>query len=319
MFDAQRDACVAAAQAGGQVLLGFFRKLDPATITEKTKNDVVSEADRAAEAAIRHELEAWFPQYGFLGEEGGFIPPEERGRGGTQRAVGPGGPTTGMPGEEGGFIPPEERGRGGTQRAGGPGGPTPGMPGEEGGSHGSADIRWIVDPLDGTLNFVQGFPHWCVSVALWDADGPVVGCVLDPLRNDSYVAVRGCGATWNGQPMRVSQQPGLDGAFLATGFAYQLGDRWPAFNAALGRVFPRAKGIRRAGSAALDLAHVACGIFDGYFELGLKPWDLAAGALLVQEAGGVVTDWEGGQGWFESGNLVVGNPDVQRELLGMLS
>ena len=260
MFDAQRDACVAAAQAGGQVLLGFFRKLDPATITEKTKNDVVSEADRAAEAAIRHELEAWFPQYGFLGEEGGFIPPEERGRGGTQRAVGPGGPTTGMPGEEGG-------------------------------SHGSADIRWIVDPLDGTLNFVQGFPHWCVSVALWDADGPVVGCVLDPLRNDSYVAVRGCGATWNGQPMRVSQQPGLDGAFLATGFAYQLGDRWPAFNTALGRVFPRAKGIRRAGSAALDLAHVACGIFDGYFELGLKPWDLAAGALLVQEAGGVVTDW----------------------------
>lgn len=256
MFDAQREACVAAAQAGGKVLLGHFRQLDPATITEKTKNDFVSEADRAAEVAIRAELASRFPQYGFLGEEGG--------------------------------------------------------------SHGDAEIRWIVDPLDGTLNFVQGFPHWCVSVALWDAEGPVVGCVLDPLRNDCFLAVRGQGALWNGQPMRVSQQVGLEGAFLATGFAFQLGDRWPAFHAALGRVFPRAKGIRRPGSAALDLAHMACGIFDGYFELGLQPWDLAAGALLVQEAGGVITDWEGAQGWFGSGNLVAGTPGVQQELLACL-
>lgn len=274
MYEAQRDACVAAAQAGGKVLLGYFRKLDPATITEKTKNDVVSDADRAAEATIRAELASRFPEYGFLGEEGGFIPPEARGCGGTQRPAGPGGPTT--------------------------------------------EHRWIVDPLDGTLNFVQGFPHWCVSVALWDAEGPVAGCVLDPLRDDCFLAVRGLGATWNGKPVRVSRQAGLDGAFLATGFAFQLGDRWPKFNAALGRVFPRAKGLRRAGSAALDLAHVACGIFDGYFELGLKPWDLAAGALLVQEAGGVVTDWEGGQGWFESGNLVTGTVGVTRDLLECL-
>ncbi len=256
MFDAQRDACEVAALAGGNLLLGYFRQLDPATITEKTKHDVVSEADRAAETAIRAELDFRFPQYGFLGEEGG--------------------------------------------------------------SHGSADIRWIVDPLDGTLNFVQGFPHWCVSVALWDAAGPVVGCVLDPLRGDCFLAARGQGATWNGKPMQVSRQAGLDGAFLATGFAYQLGDRWPLFNAALGRVFPRAKGLRRAGSAALDLAHVACGIFDGFFELGLKPWDIAAGALLVQEAGGVITDWEGNQDWFQTGNLVTGTPGVAPELLDAL-
>lgn len=287
MYETQRDACVTAARAGGKVLLGYFRQLDPATITEKTKNDVVSDADRAAEAAIRAVLAFHFPQYGFLGEEGGFIPPVARGRGGTQRPEGPGGPPTGALGEEGG-------------------------------ASGDAEHRWIVDPLDGTLNFVQGFPHWCVSVALWDADGPVVGCVLDPLRQDCFLAARGQGATWNGQPMRVSRQSGLDGAFLATGFAFQLGDRWPRFHAALGRVFPRAKGIRRAGSAALDLAHTACGIYDGYFELGLKPWDLAAGVLLVQEAGGVITDWEGGQGWYESGNLVVGTSGVARELLGCL-
>jgi len=256
MFDAQRDAAVAGAQAGAEVLLTYFRKLDPALITEKTKNDFVSVADRSAEAAIRAELARRFPDYGFLGEEGGAF--------------------------------------------------------------GNVECRWIVDPLDGTLNFVQGFPHWCVSVALWDGSGPLVGCVLDPLRGDCFLAARDQGATWNGQPMRVSQQPGLDGAFLATGFAYQLEDRWPMFNAALGRVFPRAKGIRRAGSAALDLSHVACGIYDGYFELGLKIWDLAAGALLVTEAGGVLTDWEGGQDWSQSGNLVTGTRGVQPELLACL-
>jgi len=256
MFTAQREACVAAAQAGGQVLLGYFRQLEPGMIAEKTKNDFVSDADRAAEAAIRAVLADHFPEYGFLGEEGG--------------------------------------------------------------GHGSTRTRWIVDPLDGTLNFVQGFPHWCVSVALWDTEGPVVGCILDPLRGDCFLAVRGQGATWNGKPMRVSLQSGLDGAFLATGFAFQLGERWPAFNAALGRVFPRAKGIRRAGSAALDLSHVACGIYDGYFELGLKIWDLAAGALLVTEAGGVLTDWEGGQDWSQSGNLVTGTRGVQPELLACL-
>ena len=184
MLHAQREACLSAAQAGAEVLVGYFRKLDPAAITEKTKNDYVSNADREAEAVIRAELASRFPDYGFLGEEGG--------------------------------------------------------------GSGSTEILWIVDPLDGTLNFVQGFPHWCVSVALWDAAGPVVGCVLDPLRGDCFLAARGQGATWNGQPMRVSRQVGLDGAFLATGFAYQLGDRWPLFNAALGRVFPRAKGLRRA-------------------------------------------------------------------------
>ena len=256
MLHAQREACLSAAQAGAEVLVGYFRKLDPAAITEKTKNDYVSNADREAEAVIRAELASRFPDYGFLGEEGG--------------------------------------------------------------GSGSTEIRWIVDPLDGTLNFVQGFPHWCVSVALWDAAGPVVGCVLDPLRGDCFLAARGQGATWNGQPMRVSRQVGLDGAFLATGFAYQLGDRWPLFNAALGRVFPRAKGLRRAGSAALDLAHTACGIYDGFFELGLKPWDIAAGALLVTEAGGVLTDWEGGPDWFQSGNLVSGTPGVAPELLDAL-
>ncbi len=253
MFDAQKEACVDAARAGGEVLLRHFRNLEPGSIQEKTKNDFVSIADQEAEEAIRAVLDFRFPQYGFQGEEGG--------------------------------------------------------------SYGDADRRWIVDPLDGTLNFVQGFPHWCVSVGLWDSEGGVVGCVLDPLKGDEFVAVRGLGATWNGQPMRVSRQASLDGAFLAIGFAYQLGDRFPLFLDAFRKVFPRAKGMRRAGAAALDLAHLAAGIFDGFFELGLKPWDMAAGALLVHEAGGRISDWHGHGNWFESGDIVAAAPGVHAQLV----
>jgi len=253
MFEAQREACIAAAQAGGRVLLPYFRKLEPGAIPEKSKNDYVSDADRASEAAIRAELDRRFPQYAFLGEETG--------------------------------------------------------------SFGENSRLWIVDPLDGTLNFVQGFPHWCVSVALWDAQGPVVGCVWDPLREDLFVATHGEGASWNGQPMSISAQTGLDGAFLATGFAYQLGERFCLYSRALEAAFYRAKGIRRAGSAALDLAHVAAGIYDGFFEMGLQKWDMAAGVLLVQEAGGLISDWQGGQDWFANGNVIAGNLWVQQELV----
>jgi myo-inositol-1(or 4)-monophosphatase len=256
MLEAQREACIAAAQAGAKVLLGYFRQLDPATVSEKSKHDLVSDADRASEAVIQAELDRRFPGYSFLGEETG--------------------------------------------------------------GSGTDPRRWIVDPLDGTLNFIQGFPQWCVSVALWDDQGPVAGCVYDPLRGDLFAAARGLGATWNGRPMRVSRQDGLDGAFLATGFAWQLGERFPAYSEALSRVFYRAKGIRRAGSAALDLAHTACGIYDGFFELGLQKWDIAAGVLLVQEAGGAISDWQGGATWMESGNLVAGTEPVRADLVGAL-
>ena len=199
--------------------------------------------------------------------------------------------------------------------------PADGFLGEETGASGvvATGRRWIVDPLDGTLNFVQGFAHWCVSVALWDDAGPRVGCVLDPVKGDEFVAVRGHGAIWNGAPMRVSEQPLLDGSFVATGFAFQLGDRFGRLHAALGRVVPRVKAVRRAGSAALDLAYVAAGIHDGYFELGLHPWDQAAGVLLVTEAGGTVSDWDGRGGWVTSGDIVAASPAVHPGLLAALA
>lgn len=257
MIETQREACLVAAKAGGSVLKTYFRKLDPRTISEKSKNDLVSEADRASEAVIQKELHRRFPLYGFLGEESGTTGPVD-------------------------------------------------------------NQVWIVDPLDGTLNFIQGFPHWCVSVALWDPAGPLAACIYDPLREDVFLAARGVGATWNGEPMAVSRQPHLDGAFLATGFAYQLGERFQIYSKALTPIFHRAKGIRRAGSAALDLAHTACGIYDGFYEMGLKKWDFAAGVLLVQEAGGVLSDWNGTDDWKETGDMVAGSPGVQRDLVESL-
>ncbi|BDU77782.1 inositol monophosphatase family protein [Mesoterricola sediminis] len=257
MFETEREACIQAAKAGGAVLKGLWGRLDPSTITEKTKNDYVTEADRRSEATIHRELDRLIPGLAFLGEE------------------------TGAQGPQGGR-------------------------------------RWIVDPLDGTLNFVQGFPHWCVSVALWDEAGPLAGCVYDPLREDVFAAARGAGATCNGRPLAVSAQAGLDGAFLATGFAFQLGDRFPRFQRALEPVFYRAKAIRRAGSAALDLAHTAAGIYDGFFEMGLKRWDFGAGVLLVQEAGGTLSDWEGGDTWRETGDMVAAAPAVHPELVAAI-
>jgi myo-inositol-1(or 4)-monophosphatase len=267
------SAAVAAAIKGGKVLLQYFRKLDPATIEEKSKNDLVTEADRASEQVIQGELTARFSAHSFLGEESGLS--------------------------------------------------------------GTSDMVWIVDPLDGTLNFVQGLPQWCISVALWDAEGPVVGCVYDPLRRDLFLAQKSLGAKWykdvdanaqfgessclegpnQAQSMKVSKQPVLDGAFLATGFAYQMADRFPRYIKALEPVFYRAKAIRRAGSAALDLAHTAAGLYDGYFEMGLRTWDMAAGALLIKETGGKISDWEGGDNWWESGYVVAGNPCVHPQLV----
>ena len=196
--------------------------------------------------------------------------------------------------------------------------PEHGFLGEEGGASGVQGIRWVVDPLDGTLNFVQGFPHWCVSIGLEDEDGYRAACILDPLRGDCFSASRGGGAFWNGKPMRVSSQPGLDGAFLAVGFAYQMTPRLPQFMPVFEAALKRAKGLRRAGSAALDLAHTAAGLFDGFFELGLKPWDFAAGALLIQEAGGTIRDWRGdARAWQESGDVIAGPSGVVEALVDL--
>ncbi len=173
---------------------------------------------------------------------------------------------------------------------------------------------WIVDPLDGTTNFLHGFPVFSVSVACAVAGELLAGVVLDPSRGELFAASRGGGATLDGRPIAVSSQPGLRRALVGTGFPFRRLDRLELYLAAFRAVIAETAGVRRAGSAAIDLAYVACGRLDGFWEEGLGPWDLAAGALLIEEAGGVVTDFRGGRAFLERGDLVAGPAAVQREL-----
>ena len=187
---------------------------------------------------------------------------------------------------------------------------------EEGGegADGASEYQWLVDPLDGTTNFLQGLPVWCVSVACRRGPQVVAAVVLDPLGENLFTAALGSGARWNGRPMAVSGHPGLPGSFLATGYPFRAHATLDVYLAVFREVFLAAKAIRRCGAAALDLAYTAAGVYDGFFEFRLSPWDIGAGVLLVREAGGVVTDLDGGEGFFASGNVVAGSPAVQREL-----
>jgi myo-inositol-1(or 4)-monophosphatase len=248
---------IAAARAGGEVLLANWRKLPQGSVEEKKKNDFVTFADRESERRIVEAIRARFPNDAFLGEEGGAH--------GTVGAA-------------------------------------------------AGTRTWIIDPLDGTSNFVSGFPFWCVSIAAREGDELVAAVIWDPLRDEMYTAEKGAGAWRNGTRLQVRVRPDINGAFLATGFPFRNVERIDTYLALFRAVFVRARAIRRAGSAALDLAYVAAGVFDGFFEFRLAPWDIAAGALLIQEAGGVLTDFEGGSGYLERGNVVAGSAGVNASL-----
>ncbi|HVT61007.1 MAG TPA: inositol monophosphatase family protein [Thermoanaerobaculia bacterium] len=193
---------------------------------------------------------------------------------------------------------------------------------EEGGGAGAggdSEFQWLIDPLDGTTNFLQGLPVWSVSVACRRDEEVVVGVVDDPAGKNLFTAARGAGARWNGKPMAASPHGGLAGAFLATGYPFRAHATLDAYLAIFRDVFLQAKAIRRCGSAALDLAYTAAGVYDGFFEFRLSPWDIGAGVLLVREAGGLLTDLDGGERFFGGGNVVAGGPAVQRELLAAVA
>jgi myo-inositol-1(or 4)-monophosphatase len=186
---------------------------------------------------------------------------------------------------------------------------------EAGWSPGEPGAMWIVDPLDGTTNFVHGVPHFAISIAV-AVDGELAaGVVLDPIRGDLFGAARGHGTRLNGSPCQVSERQGLAGALLTTGFPFRAHPLLDPYLAIFRDVFLRCKAIRRPGAAALDLAWTAAGFFDGFFEFQLGPWDVAAGALLVAEAGGVVSDMEGGPDVVAGGDVLCAPAGVHRELL----
>ncbi|MGY6517641.1 MAG: inositol monophosphatase family protein [Lysobacteraceae bacterium] len=178
---------------------------------------------------------------------------------------------------------------------------------EESGQQGKSRFTWVIDPLDGTSNYLRGLPHFCVSIALLEGGEPVHGVVFDPLRNELFTASKGSGAVLNDRKIRVSERRDLGGALLLTGFPPRERKRIGPHLKCVQTLLETAEDVRRTGSAALDLAWVACGRADGYFEAGLQPWDSAAGVLLVREAGGTVSDYRGGTGFIDSGRVVAGN------------
>jgi myo-inositol-1(or 4)-monophosphatase len=179
----------------------------------------------------------------------------------------------------------------------------------------SEDYRWIIDPLDGTTNFLHGLPHFSISIALYQGNRPEVGVVYDPNRNELYTAVRGKGALLEQRRIRVSSRHFLPDVLMGTGFPFRANADFSRYLKQMEDLMKNTAGIRRAGSAALDLAFVAAGRLDGYWESGLSPWDVAAGALLVQEAGGMITDLSGNQQWLNQGDVLTANPTLHEKLL----
>ena len=189
--------------------------------------------------------------------------------------------------------------------------------GEETGSHAGGEYRWVIDPIDGTTSFVHDYPFYSVSIALEQHDEPILAAVYGPVLNELFFAEKGKGATLNDKPIHVSNRTELSDCMLATGFACVRIDaaenNLPCFN----KLMPLIRDIRRAGSAALDLSYVACGRFDGYWELCLKPFDIAAGRLIVTEAGGLVTDFSGTQSALPK-QILAANPHIHPQLLHLL-
>jgi myo-inositol-1(or 4)-monophosphatase len=242
------NIAVSAARRAGEVIVRSLDRVGALAVSEKGRNDFVSEVDRAAEQVLIATVRKSYPAHGFLAEESGAAAGD--------------------------------------------------------------DYTWVVDPLDGTTNFLHGFPQFAVSVACRHRGRAEVAVVLDPMRGELFTAERGAGTQLDGRRLRVSQRAGLDGALVGTGFPFRENRRWLApYLAMLERVMQSTAGVRRPGAASLDLAYVAAGRLDAFWEVGLSPWDTAAGNLLITEAGGLVGNLAGGE-YHDAGHLLAGTPRV---------
>jgi len=198
--------------------------------------------------------------------------------------------------------------------------PTHGFFGEESGkTNQEADAIWIIDPLDGTTNFLHNFPAYCVSIALQEKGVLTQAVIYDPVHNDLFTATKGRGAFLNDKRIRVANRAKLQSGLISTGFPFKDFTYLDTYLAIFKDMMKKTSGIRRPGSAALDLAYVAAGYSDGFFEMNLSAWDIAAGALIVQEAGGIVGDFEGNGSWLETGHIVAGNPKIFSQMLQVIN
>ncbi len=198
--------------------------------------------------------------------------------------------------------------------------PNHSIQGEESGlTEGSEEYTWIIDPLDGTLNYLQGIPHFAVSIGVMKGAHLEHGVIVDPIRNEEFVASRGYGAQLNGKRIRVGGKSKLEDGVIGTGIPPgSIQDHLDNYIDQLHHITRTCRAVRRAGSAALDLAYVAAGRTDGFWEKGLSQWDIAAGIVLVREAGGFVGDFAGGETYWQNGDIVAGNQRIFRQLVGVL-
>jgi len=187
------------------------------------------------------------------------------------------------------------------------------------GANPDADYVWIIDPLDGTTNFLHGFPQYCVSIALAHRDVVQQGVIYDPVRNDLFTATRGRGAFLNDRRMRVSRRTHLRDCLIGTGFPFRDGSYLDTYLQMMKTMITHTAGLRRPGAAALDLAYVAAGFYDGFWEVGLNPWDVAAGSLLVLEAGGLIGDLAGNENYLHGGQVIAANPKVFAQMVAALA
>jgi len=253
------NIAVRAARKAGDLIVRNIDRGPNLDVSAKSRNDFVSEVDRAAEAEIISVIRKSYPQHGILAEESGRS------------------------------------------------------------SAGNDEYVWIIDPLDGTTNFLHGFPQYSVSIACEHNGRPEIAVVFDPLRSELFTATRGAGAQLEGRKIRVTRRRELEGALIGTGFPYRENSKYmKPYLGMLEVVMGAAAGVRRPGSAALDLAYVAAGRLDGFWEIGLQPWDTAAGTLLITEAGGLVGTLTG-KAYAQQGNIVAGAPKIYAALIEALA
>ncbi|MGD8742743.1 MAG: inositol-1-monophosphatase [Granulosicoccaceae bacterium] len=250
------NIAVSAARKAGDLIMRYTDRIDTLKITNKARNDFVSEVDRMAEDAIIETIHKAYPDHAILAEESGK--------------------TSGN------------------------------------------QYEWVIDPLDGTTNFLHGFPQFAVSIALREKGRLYQSVIYDPTRQELFTASRGNGAQLNNRRLRVTATRSLEGALIGTGFPFRHQQHLDAYLNMFRAIFPDTSGIRRAGAASLDLAYVAAGRLDGFWEIGLKEWDMAAGVLMIQEAGGLVGDFSGGHDFMQTGNVVTANPKLFKTLLTTL-
>ncbi|QLH42990.1 MAG: inositol monophosphatase [Coxiellaceae bacterium] len=251
------NIAIKAARDASKIILRSFDRLDRITVTEKSRNEFVTEVDRASEQIIIETILKAYPNHSIMAEESGHI-------------------------------------------------------------EGSEEYQWIIDPLDGTHNFIHGIPHFAISIAIQARGRIEHGLVLDPIRHELFTASRGGGARLGDRRVRVSACGKMDQALIGTGYPSQHDERLTRFYAALEAIHPQASDLRCSGSAALDLAYLAAGRLDGYLEFSLKPWDIAAGALMVREAGGIICEPNGGENYLQSGHIVAGTPKICKALLQII-